>query len=297
MGLGVSSNIYTIQRAITQASSSSADSMKRMSTGNRISSAKDDAAGLAISSRMNSRLQGMNVAMRNAGNGQSLAEAADSALGQTSDLLTRMKELATQAANATNGTSDMAQLDKEFQQLSAEVTRTLSGADFNGIKMLAGGAGAKDFIVGADATDTITVTTNNMTANANITAVTGGDLTSAANAKTAMTNIGLALDDVNTERSMYGAVQSRFESITTGLQSQSEALSNAKSRITDTDYAAESANLQKQSVLQQAATAMVACSRARATWIAMETASFSGKGPSSSRRSFAVFPSTNSMAM
>lgn len=257
MGLGVSSNIYTIQRAITQASSSSADSMKRMSTGNRISSAKDDAAGLAISSRMNSRLQGMNVAMRNAGNGQSLAEAADSALGQTSDLLTRMKELATQAANATNGTSDMAQLDKEFQQLSAEVTRTLSGADFNGIKMLAGGAGAKDFIVGADATDTITVTTNNMTANANITAVTGGDLTSAANAKTAMTNIGLALDDVNTERSMYGAVQSRFESITTGLQSQSEALSNAKSRITDTDYAAESANLQKQSVLQQAATAML----------------------------------------
>lgn len=255
--LSVSTNIYTIQRAITSSSMQSNDSMKRMSTGNRITTAKDDAAGLAISSRMNSRISGMNVAIRNAGDGQSLAETADSALGVASDLLTRMRELATQAANSTNGTSDIAQLDKEYQQLGAELTRTLSGADFNGIKVLGAGAGSREFIVGADATDAITITTANMTTNANITATTGGDLTSQANAKTAMTNIGLALDDINTERSQYGAIQSRFESITTSLQSQADALSNAKSRITDTDYAAESSNLQKQSVLQQAATAML----------------------------------------
>ena len=257
MGLGVSSNIFTIQRAITQSSQSSSDSMKRLSTGQRITSAKDDAAGLAISTRMNSKITGMNVAMRNASDGQSLAEAADGGLGQVSDMLTRMKELATQAANATNGTTDMAQLDKEYQQLGAEVTRTLAGTDFNGVKVLAGGAGAKDFIIGADATDVLTVTTTDMSANTNVTAVTGGGLTTAALAKTAMTNIGLALDDINTERSNYGAIQSRFQSITTGLQSQADALSNAKSRITDTDYASESANLQKQSVLQQAATAML----------------------------------------
>lgn len=255
--LSVSTNIYTIQRAITQSTTSSSDSMKRLSTGQRIISAKDDAAGLAISTRMNSRITGYNVAMRNASDGQSMAEAADSSLGVTSDLLTRMRELATQAANSTNGTSDMAQLDKEYQQLAAEVTRTLAGADFNGIKVLAGGAGAHDFIVGADSTDSITLTTTNMSTNANITASTGGDLTSAANAKTAMDKISLALDDVNTERANYGAMQSRFQSITVSLQAQADAVSTAKSRITDADYASESANLQKQNTLQQAATAML----------------------------------------
>lgn len=255
--LSVSSNIYTIQRAITQSSQASADSMKRLSTGERIITAKDDAAGLAISTRMNSRITGYNVAMRNASDGQSLAEAADSALGVASDLLTRMRELSTQAANATNGTSDMAQLDKEYQQLAAELTRTLAGADYNGIKVLAGGAGAREFIVGADSTDAITLTTTNMSINANVTGATGGDLTSATNAKAAMDDIAAALDDINTERANYGAMQSRFQSITTSLQSQADAVSNAKSRITDADYAAESANLQKQNTLQQAATAML----------------------------------------
>lgn len=258
MSLTVSSNINSIQRSLTLASNSANESMKRLSSGQRINTAKDDAAGLAIATRMNSRLQSMEVAQRNAGDALSMAQAADNALGQTSDILTRMRELATQAANATNGTEDMAKLDTEYQQLAEEVGRVLGGADFNGQKILAGDAGAKEFIVGADSTDAISVTTTNMATNADITAVTGGDLTSAANAKTAMDNIATALDTVNTERAMYGAVQSRFETAISGLQGQSEALASAKGRIMDTDYASEMASFQKNQVLQQAATAMLA---------------------------------------
>jgi flagellin len=259
----VNSNINSIVKSLNTASMQNDTSMKRLASGQRITSAKDDAAGLAIATRMQSRMQGMAVAQRNAGDALSLAQTADNALGQTSDIMTRMRELATQAANATNGTTDLSKLDKEYQELAKEVTRTIGGADFNGQKILAGDAGAKSFVVGADSTDVIDVTTVNMSTNTDITAVTGGDLTSAANAKTAMDNIATALDTVNTERAMYGATQSRFESVISGLQSQQDSLSSAKSRIMDTDYATETASLQKTQVLQQAATAMLSQANAK----------------------------------
>lgn len=257
MSLTVNNNVNNITRSLNINSAKTDESMKRMSSGSRINSAKDDAAGLAIATRMQSNLKSMAVAKRNASDGQSLAEAADAALGQTSELLTRMKELATQAANATNGTTDQAKLDKEFQELAKEVTRTIAGADFNGQKILAGGAGTKDFIVGAAATDVISVTTTDLSADADLTAVTGGDLTSAANSKTAMTNIDKALDKVTSERALYGATMSRFESAASGLESQSAALDAARSRIMDVDYATETAAMQKTQTLTQAATAML----------------------------------------
>lgn len=258
MSLTVSSNINAITRSLNLASTSASESMKRLSSGERINTAKDDAAGLAIATRMNSNLKGMAVAQRNASDALSLTQSADVALGQTSDILTRMRELATQAANGTNTDEDRSKLDAEFQELASEITRTLDGADYNGQKILGADAGAKEFIVGAASTDTISVTTTNMATNADITAVTGGDLTSAANAKTAMDNIATALDTVNTERAKFGAVQSRFETAISGLQGQSEALSSAKGRIMDTDYATEMASFQKNQVLTQAATAMLA---------------------------------------
>lgn len=263
MSLTISANINGIVRSLDASSSANTTAMKRLSSGHRINSAKDDAAGLAISTRMDSRLRGMAVAQRNAADALSMSQTADSSLGQVSDIMSRMRELATQASNDTNSTSDLANLDKEYQQLASEVTRTITSADFNGQKILSTNAGAKTFVVGANSTDTISVTTTDMSANADITAVTGGSLTSQASAKTAMDNLSTALDTVNTERAMFGAAQSRFESVVSGLQAQSDALSDAKGRITDTDYALETANLQKTNVLQQASTAMLAQANAR----------------------------------
>jgi flagellin len=263
MSLTINSNVNAIVRSLNTAGVAQDESMKRLSSGQRINSAKDDAAGLAIATRMQSKLQGMSVAQRNASDALSLTQAADAALGQTSDMMIRMKELATQSANATNGTEDQAKLDKEFQELAKEITRTIGGADFNGTKILAGGAGAKEFMVGADSTDTITVTTTNLATDTDITAVTGGDITSAANAKTAMDNIDTALDKITEERALYGATASRFESVITGLQGQSDALASAKGRIMDTDYATETAKMQKNQVLQQASMAMLSQANAK----------------------------------
>lgn len=263
MSMTINQNSNAIVKSLSTATAQNDTAMKRLSSGQRVNSSKDDAAGLAIATRMQSKLQGMSVAQRNAGDALSMAETADSALGQASDIMTRMRELSTQAANATNGSSDNAALDKEYQELGKELTRTLGSADFNGKKILAGDAGTLSFVVGSDSTDTIDVVTTNMSTNADITAVTGGDLTSAANAKTAMDDLKTALDTVTTERAMYGAVQSRFDSVVSGLQSQTDSLSTARSRIMDADYAVESANLQKSQTLQQAATAMLSQANAK----------------------------------
>jgi len=258
MSLTVSNNVNSITRALSMSSNATDASMKRLSTGQRINTAKDDAAGLAIATRMQANLKSMAVAQRNAGDGLSLAETADAALGQTIELMTRMKELSTQAANGSNGATDREKLDSEFQELAAEVTRTIASADFNGVKILAGGAGARDFVVGASPTDKITVTTTNLSTATEITDVTAGDITTAANAEAAMTDIDAALDTLTEERALYGATMSRFESAISGLQSQSAALDSARGRIMDTDYATEMASMQKTQVLQQAATAMLA---------------------------------------
>lgn len=257
MSLSVSNNINGLVRALTINTTKTDESMKRLATGQRINTAKDDAAGLAIATRMQANLKSLAVAQRNAADGMSLAQTADAAIGQTIELMTRMKELATQAANGSNDASDSAKLDKEFQELAKEVTRTIAGADFNGVKVLAGGAGSKEFIVGAASSDVISVTTTDLSAETTITAVTGGDLTDAAKSKTAMDNITTALNTLTTERAQYGAVMSRMESAIAGLSSQAEALDAARGRIMDTDYATEMASMQKTQVLQQAATAML----------------------------------------
>jgi flagellin len=207
---------------------------------------------------MNTQVRGMNVAIRNANDAISLSQTAEGALGKVSDMLQRMRELAVQSANATNGPADRLSLDAEYQQLGAEIGRTLTSTKFNGIAILAGGAGAQIFQVGANSGDTVTVTTTNMSTNANVTAVTGGDLTSVANANTAMTNIDTALDTINSERATYGAGQNRFEAVISTLQVSVENQTAARSRIMDADFAAETANLSRAQILQQAGTAMIA---------------------------------------
>ncbi|MFM1987999.1 MAG: hypothetical protein RJA99_956, partial [Pseudomonadota bacterium] len=208
--------------------------------------------------------RGMNVAMRNANDGISLAQTAEGALGKVTDMLQRMRELAVQAANASNTSTDRTSLNSEFQQLAQEVDRTLTSTRFNGQAIIAGSAGALQFQIGANnaATDQLTVTTSNMATNTSITAITGtaasiaGTTSTAANSM--ITALDTAIDAVNSERATFGAIQNRFEAVIANLQIGAEAQTAARSRIVDADFAKETANLTRAQILQQAGTAMLA---------------------------------------
>jgi len=265
--LSINTNIQSInaQRKLDGSQGSLATSMQRLSSGLRINSAKDDAAGLAIAQRMGAQVKGMNVAIRNANDGISLAQTADGALSQVGNSLQRMRELAVQARNSTNSSSDKDSLNKEFAQLQSEITRVLGGTTFNGKAMLGADATKMDFQIGANTTtnDTVSITTTNMTSDSKITAVTGTSavIDSSATAGaigTIIDNIDKAIDDVNDTRATFGASESRFDSIISNLQSGVENQSAAESRIMDADFASETANMSRAQVLQQAGTAMIA---------------------------------------
>lgn len=228
----INTNLLSLdaQRNLATSQNSLAVSMQRLSSGLRVNSAKDDAAGLAIATRMDSQVRGMNVAIRNANDGISLAQTADSALGSVTDALQRMRELAVQASNSTNSGSDKDSLNQEFQQLGQEIQRVLGGTTFNGASILGGSAGALTFQVGANTTanDTITVTTTDMTTNASITAVTTGGSNSIDSSVTAATLASTidaldgAISTINSARATFGATQSRFDAVVSNLQSASE---------------------------------------------------------------------------
>ena len=269
----INTNLNSLNAQRSQGSSqmSLATSMQRLSSGLRVNSAKDDAAGLAIAERMTTQVRGMNAAVRNANDGISMAQTAEGALGKVADSLQRMRELAVQSANATNSGSDKDSLDKEFGELAKEVQRVLGGVSFNGKHVLGSEAGPMTFQVGANTTssDTIDVATTDLTIDATITAVAGTDNTGAARAvidSTANTvtvqgvinNIDSAINTVNSQRAAMGATQSRFDSVIANLQVSVENQTAARSRIMDTDFAAETANLSRSQILQQAGNAMVA---------------------------------------
>ena len=260
MAMSINTNVLslTTQRNLGANQSSLSTSMQRLSSGLRVNTSKDDAAGLAIASRMETQVRGMNVATRNASDAISLVQTAEGAIGKVSDMLQRMRELAVQAANATNNTGDRGNLDSEFQQLSAEVTRTIANTRFNGSAILAGDAGTSSYQVGANSTDQVAVVTTQLNTATQITNVTGGGITTVGAASTAMANIDDALTLVNTQRAMYGAVQNRFEAMIQVLQVNSENTSAAKGRIMDAYFAVETSNLSRSQILQQAASAMVA---------------------------------------
>ncbi len=258
---GINTNIASLnaQRNLGVSQNSLTTSMQRLSSGLRVNSAKDDAAGLAIAERMGAQVRGMNVAVRNANDGISLAQTAEGALGKVSESLQRMRELAVQSANASNGTSDRTNLDAEFQQLNEEVTRVLTGTKFNGTDLLSTGA-TLTFQVGANnvGTDQIDVVTTDLSVGLGLATVTAGDITTDTNAKTAMDVLDDAIDEITTARATFGAVQNRFDAVIGNLQVASENQSASRSRIMDADFAAETANLSRAQILQQAGTAMVA---------------------------------------
>ena len=361
----ITTNISSLnaQRNLTTSQGQLATSLQRLSSGLRINSAKDDAAGLAISERMTTQIRGLNQATRNANDGVSLAQVAEGALAGIGNALQRIRELAVQSANATNSASDRAALDVEAQQLSAEVQRIASSTDFNGVNLLDGTFTNQQFQVGANANETISVSaitnaqvanlgtsttaavtgiaataftaitaatitiedagsvaidvgaiavdvsateraagvrdainavadqtgvyatndtattvtltstheiviagavvgtsglTNATTATATTTGFSTLDLSNVAGANTAIGTMDAALTDVNTARANLGALQSRFESVVSNLTINAENLSAARSRIRDADFAAETANLTRAQILQQAGTAMLA---------------------------------------
>ncbi len=239
------------QRNLSTSKTSLATSMERLSSGLRVNSAKDDAAGLAIADRMNAQVRGINVAVRNANDGISLAQTAEGALATITDALQRMRELTIQSLNGTNGASDRANLDAEYQQLSAEVTRIADQTKFNGVAIVGAGAGLQTFQVGPNSGDTLDITTNAI-------APVGGNILDVAASGTALTDIDAALDLINTDRATYGAAMSRFGFAITNLQITGENQAAARGRIMDADFAAETANMSRAQILQQAGTAMVA---------------------------------------
>ena len=258
MSLNAQRNLSTTQSAL-------ATSVQRLSTGLRVNSAKDDAAGLAIAERMNTQVRGMNVAIRNANDAISLAQTAEGALSKINDMGQRMRELAVQSANATNSESDRANLDAEFQALSAEIKRNLDGTSFNGTKLFAALA-TLTFQVGANntATDQIAVITAELTKDAKLTAVLGGtggatpaDIKDAAKSREALGKLDDMLALVNSKRAEFGATQNRFEAVIQTLQVSAENQTAARSRIMDADFASETASLTRSQVLQQAGTAML----------------------------------------
>ncbi|MDP1649952.1 MAG: flagellin [Rubrivivax sp.] len=366
----INTNIVSLnaQRNLNLSQSSLATSMQRLSSGLRVNSAKDDAAGLAIAERMNTQVRGLNVAARNANDGISLAQTAEGALGKVGDMLQRMRELAVQSANATNSTSDRAALQAEVVQLKEEIQRIATTTSFNATKLLDGSFTAQNFQIGANAGETIVLSaivdadldalgtlqtapdtytqtlsaatatafatgmsidingvtistaagaadapaaavafkaafdaakTANPTELANVTMTAGGAITStdatlvlanltnvsgvsagttngtvipgttetgianltiatADAAAFALSAIDTALESINSARGTLGAVQSRFENAIANIQVTAENLSAARGRIMDADFAAETANLSRAQILQQAGTAMVA---------------------------------------
>ncbi len=370
MALTINTNVASLnaQRNLSASSSDLATSLQRLSSGLRINSAKDDAAGLAISERMSTQIRGMNVAMRNANDGISLSQTAEGSLDSVSSALQRIRELSVQSANATNSSSDRAALNAEAQQLKNEIDRVATQTNFNGVKLLDGSFTNQSFQVGANSGETITVnsivnaqstalgestrasvtgvaataftaivagdmqitgptggpinlgavdvdtsateraagmreainaisdqtgvyatndtnTTITLTASGDFTiahtatssstlattgltgatttaaTVTGFstmDISTTSGANLAITTMDAALTAVNTARADFGAMQTRFESVVDNLAVNAENISAARGRILDADFAAETANLTKNQILQQAGVAMLA---------------------------------------
>ena len=273
----MSANIAT--NSMTRNERSMGQTMERLSTGIRINSAKDDAAGLAISSKMTSQINGLNQAVRNANDAVSMIQVAEGAMKGITDMMQRMRELAVQAISDSNTATDRDALDLEFQALAGEIERISANTQWNGTNLLDGSIGTSGtvkFQIGANAGQTVDVTFTDLgTATGDGTTLGGGGLTTdtdttgnadlddldvdtAANAKLALYALSEGISNVDSARASLGASMSRLEYASDNLQNVSQNSSAARSRIMDADYAAETTELARTQIIQQAGTAMLA---------------------------------------
>ncbi len=265
MPLVVNSNLASINsiRNLNKTQSSLQTSLQRLSSGLRINSAKDDASGLAIAEGFTKQIRGNAVAIRNAGDGISLGQTAETSLGQIADNLQRIRELAVQAANGAIGDTERAQVQKEVDQLTQELSRNIQTSEFNGQALLSA-TSTLTFQVGYEGTDTNRVSVNTTTVtgiagySGDLAATGTVDVTTSATASAAIASVDTAITEITNQRATFGAVQNRFEAVISNLESFNESLTAARSRIQDADFAAETANLTRSQILQQAGISILA---------------------------------------
>ncbi len=264
-GMVINTNISSIntQRQLTKSNQLLTTTMERLSSGLRVNSAKDDAAGLAIANRMNSQIRGLTVAVRNANDGTSMAQNAESAMGVLTETLQRMRDLSIQAANTgAVSSSDRQKLNEEFKQLNEELGRIVVNTEFNGKKILNGSlASGANFQVGANTSSDNQIEIKIANLGSTLSGVAGASIGSMASPSGVLSAIDLideAISGIDTSRSILGAIQNRFTTTIANIHSSIENQSAAKSRIMDTDFAAETASLSRGQILQQAGTAMLA---------------------------------------
>ncbi|MFJ2287467.1 flagellin domain-containing protein [Pseudomonas iridis] len=272
MALTVNTNTTSlnVQKNLNRASDALSTSMQRLSSGLKINSAKDDAAGLQISNRMSSQIRGNTQAIQNANDGISVAQTAEGALQATTDILQRMRELAVKARNGTNGSADQTATNSEFAQMSDEITRISASTNLNGKNLLDGSAGTVTLQVGANTGsanhidlvlsskfDAVSLSVGSGTLSLTGTSGTAAG-SAAANADTAITAIDAAIAAIGAQRASLGASQNRLTSTISNLQNITENTTAAQGRVQDTDFAAETATLTKQQTLQQASTSVLA---------------------------------------
>ena len=260
MGLRVNTNLFSLsaQRNLMNVTDRLSGNFQRLSSGLRINSAADDAAGLGISERMRAQIRSLDQAGRNALDGVSLVQTAEGSLTEVNSNLTRMRELAVQAANGTLNTGDRAALNEEFTALVAEIDRVATQTDFNGIELFTSSVGSVSIQVGTEAGETITVDFQNVTESGLGIDGSSFNLTTASSASAALATIDSAISTVTSFRGDLGALQNRLSSTTRSISSTRENLSAAESRIRDVDIARETADLTRNSILQQAAVSVLA---------------------------------------
>jgi len=266
MGLRVNTNVTSInaQRNLSTVTNRLSGNFRRLSTGLRISTAADDAAGLAISERLRSQVRSLEQAKRNANDGISLVQTAEGALNEVSSILVRLRELAIQSSNGSVSDQDKSTLNEEFSSLVAEVNRIGASTEFNGIKLLDGSSSSVSFQVGFGTTagiDTISVSLSpSLSTSLSLDSL---DIGSTGSTTTAITNIDSAINSISSLRGSLGAVQNRLGNTINNLAIQSENLSAAESRIRDVDVAYETAQLTRNNILQQASISVLAQANAQ----------------------------------
>jgi len=270
MALTVNTNVASLnaQRNLQTNQAGLSTVFQRLSSGLRVNSAKDDAAGLAVAEGMSSIIRGANVAIRNANDGISMGQTAETALGNVANNLQRIREIAGQSANGSITDTQRGNLQKEVDQLSQEISRTIGGTSFNGIGLLdASNSAGITFQVGAASADTVSVSGANITTfssfgsnnvSASVTATGVINISTRGGASAALSALDTDLVTITQKRATFGAVQNRFEAVISGLESYSESLSAARGRIVDADFAQETAALTRGQILQQASTAILA---------------------------------------
>ena len=261
MGISLRTNVAALEAntSLSQTNERLNSNMMRLSSGQRINRAGDDAAGLAISEGFRANIVSLDQAKRNANDGVSLAQTADGAFGEVGNLLKRMRELAVQSRNGTNNTSQRGFLDDEFQQLKSEIDRIVSTTEFNGIQLIDGSQSTGiEFQVGAGTTADDRLTLSIATSSTSALGLSTAVISSTGGSDSAINALDLAIEGISTRRAAIGAMQNRLQVTMSNLDTYSTNLSAANSRIVDVDVASETAELTKHNILLQASTAMLA---------------------------------------